>query len=180
MNAFSWFILMGFLSCLCTKTIQIAFFVLLSTGLCDMIYIVWQLKNVYHLYYAILFISLCRKSHSLQQYFSSFGRRFAFFHTARMQAGNLYEGNKNQHGGGEGDIEWGNSVQEKDSDSPRQNKELAHKRGASSVVWTWFGYEMSDPDSKTVQQTQTHPTSFTSNTRIMSNSRVYNSKCNTK
>ena len=50
----------------------------------------------------------------------------------------------------ERDTEQGNSEQEKDSDQPRQNEELLPKRGATSVAWTWFGYEKSDTDQKTV------------------------------
>ncbi len=44
----------------------------------------------------------------------------------------------------EHDTGRGNSQQEKYSDLPRQNKELAPKRGATSVTWTWFGCEKSD------------------------------------
>ena len=50
---------------------------------------------------------------------------------------------------GEGDTERGNSEQE-DSDQPRQNEELVPKRGATSVAWTWFGYEKSDTDQTNV------------------------------
>ena len=48
----------------------------------------------------------------------------------------------------EGDTERGNS-EEEDFDQPKQ-KELVPKRGATSVIWTWFGYEKSDTDQKTV------------------------------
>ncbi len=40
--------------------------------------------------------------------------------------------------------------QEKDSDQPRQNEDLLPDRGATSVTWTWFGYEKSDAPKKTV------------------------------
>ncbi len=47
------------------------------------------------------------------------------------------------------DTKRGNSEQEKDSDQPRQNKELLLKRGATSVACTWFEFEKSDTDQKT-------------------------------
>ena len=50
----------------------------------------------------------------------------------------------------ERDTERGNTEQEKDSDQPRLNEEFVPKRGATSVAWTWFGYEKSNADQKTV------------------------------
>ncbi len=52
------------------------------------------------------------------------------------------------------DIEQGNSKHEKDSDQPRQNKDLVSKRGASSVTWMWFGYGVCHgPENCTLQIT---------------------------
>lgn len=50
----------------------------------------------------------------------------------------------------ERDTERSLSVQETDSDQPRQNKELVRKREGTSVTWRQFGYEQSDKDQKTV------------------------------
>ncbi len=43
----------------------------------------------------------------------------------------------------EHDTKRGNFEQENDSDQPRQNDKLVPKSGATSVAWTWFGYEKS-------------------------------------
>ncbi len=56
--------------------------------------------------------------------------------------------NVNNSMANEGDTEPGGSVQE--NDQPAQIEELVPKRGATSVAWTWFGYEKSDTDQKTV------------------------------
>lgn len=50
----------------------------------------------------------------------------------------------------ESDTEQSNSIQETDSDLPRQNKEHVRKREDTSVTWIRFGYEQSDKDQKTV------------------------------
>ena len=72
----------------------------------------------------------------------------------------------------ERDTERVNTEQEKDPDQPRLNEEFVPKRGATSVAWTWFGYEKSNADQKTVlrkvcrklspHQTQTPLSSYTS------------------
>lgn len=87
------------------------------------------------------FISVCHKSHSLRQYFSLFGRPFSVFHMARMQAGNLRDSNTNTEES-EGDTEWGNSKQEKDSNHAAKTEWGARtsKRGYfchTNVVWVW-------------------------------------------
>ena len=41
-----------------------------------------------------------------------------------------------------------NSEQEKDSDDQPRQSELISKRGATSIAWTWFGFEKSDTDQK--------------------------------
>ena len=56
--------------------------------------------------------------------------------------------------GSEGDTQRCRSKQEDCDDQPKQ-KELVPKRGATSVVWTWFGYEKSDTDQKTVRREST-------------------------
>ena len=42
------------------------------------------------------------------------------------------------------------SEQEKDSDDQPRLSELVPKRGATSIKWTWFGFEKSDTDQKNV------------------------------
>jgi hypothetical protein len=43
-----------------------------------------------------------------------------------------------------------NSEQEKDSDDQPRQSELVPKSGATSIAWTWFGFEKSDTDQKNV------------------------------
>ena len=81
--------------------------------------------------------------------------------------------------------EHDNSEQEKDSDDQPRQSELVPKRGATSIAWTWFGFEKSNTDQKmyfvkyaanrSPHQTQTPPTYFTTYERITTNSteRVY-------
>ena len=46
--------------------------------------------------------------------------------------------------------EHDNSEQEEDSDDQPRQSELVPKRGATSIAWTWFGFEKSDTDQKNV------------------------------
>ncbi|KAL3309036.1 hypothetical protein Ciccas_012422 [Cichlidogyrus casuarinus] len=64
----------------------------------------------------------------------------------------------------------------KQKDQSKEIEDLIVKRGATSVAWTWFGYEKSDTPQKTVlcklchklvpTTTQTRQTSLTTYTRI--------------
>ena len=42
------------------------------------------------------------------------------------------------------------NMEENERGPEHGDKELVPKRGATSVRWTWFGYDKSDTDQKTV------------------------------
>ncbi len=79
--------------------------------------------------------------------FHHFALRYTAQHGCRQE--NCMKATETNMEDSECDTERGNSEQVKNSDK-RQNKEILPKRGATSVAWTWFGYEKSDMDQKTV------------------------------
>ena len=80
----------------CMYGLHLYGFYVIAIEPCDTtIYIVWHQKNIFVLYHTILFVWLCGRSNSLQQYFWSF-RGFTVFHMVWMQAGDLHESNMNK------------------------------------------------------------------------------------
>lgn len=69
---------------------------------------------------------------------------------------------------------------EQKKDQPRQIEEFVPKGGATSVLWTWFGYEKSDTDQKSAnyaahrspQQTQMRGTKELSGAQIKPQSQM--------